>query len=110
LKDNSGYQNTSNSLPAHHHQQQSQSNNDISEKQRDLSFESWLNDEPSSKLSATATRPTSSKKTGNTNSSAPSKPKPEPKPAPAPAPNLIHFDDEKWADDDDAGWESIDAK
>ena len=50
----------------------------------------------------------SSKKTGNTNSSASSKPKP--KPAPAPAPNLINFDEEKWAHDDDAGWESIDTK
>jgi hypothetical protein len=39
---------------------------------------------------------------GNTNSSGSSKSKP--------APNLINFDDEKWADDDDAGWESIETK
>ncbi|CAF3128858.1 unnamed protein product [Rotaria sp. Silwood2] len=103
----SGYQNNFNSLPSRQQQQQqqqqqSQSNNDISKSERDLSFESWLNDEPSSKSSTSSSRPTSSKKTGDTNSSAPSKPKS------TPAPNLITFDDEKWADDDDAGWESID--
>ena len=27
-----------------------------------------------------------------------------------PASNLISFDDDNWADDDDAGWESIDTK
>ncbi|CAF3777085.1 unnamed protein product [Rotaria sp. Silwood1] len=101
----SGYQDTSSSLPnrQQQQQQQSQSNNDISKPDRDLSFESWLNDEPSSKSSTASSRPTSSKTKGNTNSSTlPSKPKS------APAPNLITFDDEKWADDDDAGWESID--
>jgi hypothetical protein len=105
--DNSGYQhqNNFNSLPTQH-QQQSKSNDDISRQERDISFESWLNDESSSKPSNTAGRSTFSKKTGNTNSSGSSKSKP----TPAPAPNLINFDDEKWADDDDAGWESIDTK
>ncbi|CAF1239478.1 unnamed protein product [Adineta steineri] len=114
FNDNSSYHNTFNSLPtsnSYHQQEQSKSNNDVSNRGRDDSFESWLNDEPSSKPSASATRSTSSKKTGNTSSSkskSESKPKPEPKAAPAP--NLINFDDEKWALDDDAGWESIDTK
>ena len=30
--------------------------------------------------------------------------------APAKAPNLIDFDDDKWADDEDTAWESIDTK
>jgi len=105
--DNSGYQNTFNSFPhQHQHHQQSKSNDDVSRRERDNSFESWLNDEPDSKSSNATDRSTSSKKTGNTNSSDSSKSKP----APAPAPNLINFDDDKWADDDDAGWESIDTK
>jgi hypothetical protein len=92
-----------------HHQHQSKSNDDVSKYERDDSFESWLNDEPKSKPLNTATRPTSSKKTGNTSSSI--SPKPKAKPKAEPAPNLINFDDEnKWADDDDAGWESIDTK
>ncbi|UJR32058.1 hypothetical protein I4U23_019526 [Adineta vaga] len=112
----SGYQNTFNSLPVsqHQHQQQSKSNDDVSKRERDLSFESWLNDEPTSKSPTSTTRPSSSKKSNNSNSSTSSKTKSEPKvkatPAPAAAPNLINFDDEKWADDDDAGWESIDTK
>ncbi|CAF0959262.1 unnamed protein product [Rotaria sordida] len=104
FNDNSGYQNTFSSLPnrQQQQQQQSQSNNDVSKPERDLSFESWLNDEPRSKSSTSSNRPTSSKKTGNTSVSASSKSKA------TPAPNLINFDDEKWANDDDAAWESID--
>jgi ADP-ribosylation factor GTPase-activating protein 1 len=111
--ENSGYQNNSNSLPnqqQQHHQQQSRSNNDLSQPERDPSYESWLNDEARPKSSASANRSTSSKKTGNTNSSSSTKSKSTPAPPSAPAPNLINFDDEKWADDDDAGWESIDTK
>ncbi|CAF5188570.1 unnamed protein product, partial [Rotaria magnacalcarata] len=90
----------------------SQSSTEISKPQRDVSFESWLNDEPISKPSSASSRTTSSKKTGNTNSSAGSKAKQVSAPAPVsvPAPNLISFDEEKWADDDDAGWESIDTR
>ncbi|CAF1008503.1 unnamed protein product [Adineta ricciae] len=114
----SGYQNTFNSLPVAHHNQQSRSNDDVSKRERDLSFESWLNDEPAPKPSSSTTRSSSSKKTSSANSSASSKtkseskakPTPAPAPAPAPAANLINFDEEKWADDDDAGWESIDTK
>ncbi|CAF3754197.1 unnamed protein product [Rotaria socialis] len=110
----SGYQNTFSNSPTPQQAQLtlSQSNTEISKPQRDVSFESWLNDEPISKPSSASSRATSSKKTGNTNSSAGSKTKQVSAPAPVsvPAPNLISFDDEKWADDDDAGWESIDTR
>lgn len=108
----SGYQSSnaaSNSLPVH----PSRSNNDLSRPNRDLSFESWLNDEPSSKKSAPPpTTTTTSNVQRSTKKSSTSKSKAEPTPAPAaPAANLISFDDEnKWADDDDAGWEPIDTK
>lgn len=107
--DNSGYQNTSNSLPTpqQHHQQQSKSDENVFKHDRDPSFESWLNEETKPKPSSATGRSTSSKKTSHSSSS---KSKATPAPAPAPAPNLITFDDEKWADDDDAGWESIDTK
>lgn len=105
--DNSGYQNTSNSLPTPQHQQQSKSDENVFKYERDPSFESWLNEETKPKPSSATGRSTSSKKTSHSSSS---KSKATPAPAPVPAPNLISFDDEKWADDDDAGWESIDTK
>ena len=112
MKDTSGYQNTFTSLPNH----QSKSNSDMSKPQRDDSFESWLNDEPSAKPSSgnsnrapAASSSTSSSSSKKSSSAQSSKPKAPAKAAPAP--NLINFDDDnKWADDDDAGWESIDTK
>ena len=101
----SGYQtNTSNSLPT----KPAQTNSDLSGSGRDLSFESWLNDEPKAKTSTTKKTTSTSTKTKVTPVSAPT-PTPAPTSAPA-APNLITFDDDKWADDDDAGWESIETK
>ncbi len=96
FENNSGYQNTSTSL-----QQQSKSNNNnLPTGDQDANF-----DKPKAKSSSDNTRSSSSTKTTNDkNQSIPAKPKEEP------APNLINFDDNQWADDDDAGWESIDTK
>jgi hypothetical protein len=100
FEDNSSYQNTSNSLP-----KQSKSTNNIPTNDQDPNFESWLNnDKPKPKASTDNTRSSSSKKPSDKNQSIPPKPKEEPEP------NLISFDDDKWMDDDDAGWESIDTK
>jgi len=100
FEDNSGYQNTSTSVP-----KQSKSTNNLSTNDQDPNFESWLNnDKPKPKTSSDNTRSSSSKKTTEKIQSVPPKPKEEP------APNLISFDDDKWVDDDDAGWESIDTK
>jgi len=90
-------------LPVH---QQSKSNDNVSEHERDASFESWLNDEPRAKPTKSSNRTTNSKKS----SSSKSKSTPAAAPAPVPAANLISFDDDKWANDDDAAWESIDGK
>lgn len=101
------YQNSSfNNLPA----QNSQSTNDVTAAKRDLSFESWLNDEPETTASSNSPSTSSASKTSKKNTSktkSESKAKAESKPA---AKNLIDFDDDKWAVDDDTPWESIDGK
>ncbi len=96
-------ENTSTSLP-NRSQQQSKSNTSLSTGDADPNFESWLNEEPKTKPSGANIQSSSSQKTTDTNQSVSTKPKEQP------APNLISFDDDKWLDDDDAGWESIDTK
>ncbi len=89
---NSSYQNTSTNL-SNPSLQQSKSNSYLSTEAHDANFESRLD----TKLSTT-------KEPGDKSQSVQAKPKEQP------APNLINFDDDKWGDDDDAGWESIDTK
>ncbi len=104
MDNHSGYQNTATTSLPDRSQQQSTSNNSLSKQDSDPNFESWLNDEPKTKSKGTNNQSSIAKQTGDINQSAPAKPKEQP------AANLISFDDDKWADDDDAGWESIDTK
>jgi hypothetical protein len=109
LKDTLGYQNTFSSQT----NQQSKSSSDTSKDQHDLSFESWLNDEPMARASAknnssSTNRSSTSKKTSHNNANASSKTKKEVKSVPAG--NLINFDDDNNWTNNDAGWESIDTK
>ena len=75
------------------------SHENLSSRDSDPVFDSWLNETP--KTQSTTHQSLPSKQSSTTN---PAKSKEQP------APNLINFDDDKWADDDDAGWESIDTK
>ena len=79
------------------HQNASQSNTNLSSHEFESGFDSWTNHEPN-----TSTKKSDLKSKSTTHN--------KPKQEEQPASNLINFEDDKWADDDDAGWESIDTK
>ncbi|CAF1545141.1 unnamed protein product [Adineta ricciae] len=86
-------------LDSHHsgHQNTSKSNTNLSSHEFESGFDSWVNHEPN-----ISTKKPDSKSKSTTHN--------KPKQEEQPASNLINFEDDKWADDDDAGWESIDTK
>ncbi|CAF4655503.1 unnamed protein product, partial [Rotaria magnacalcarata] len=78
--------------------EQSKSNNSLPRNDREQNFESWFDDE----VKNVEDRPSSK----NSDTSVSVKPKEEEEKGS----NLINFDEDKWVDDDDVGWESIDTK
>ncbi|CAF4516541.1 unnamed protein product, partial [Rotaria magnacalcarata] len=78
--------------------EQSKSNNSLPRNDREQNFESWFDDE----VKNVEDRPSSK----NSDTPVSVKPKEEEEKGS----NLINFDEDKWVDDDDVGWESIDTK
>ncbi|CAF0776258.1 unnamed protein product [Didymodactylos carnosus] len=116
---NSGsYQNNYPSISPSVSQQQ------VMKDRRDLSFESWLNDDNTSTTNTNQFEPKQQQKQATTSKVQQQRSTPSPQPASvsSPAPkvvtqtkpqmkNLINFEEEgKWANDDDGEWESIDTK